>query len=253
MTWHYLDGTDQKGPVSDTDLAALAANGAIDRNTYVWHEGMTEWKPYGEISAPPAGGVAVAAPPTLAAAVPPAMPAGGVACAECGRVFAPSDVIRIGDNYICAECKPVFVQKLREGIAPGGHLRYVGFLIRGGSIILDGIILWIVILPLDMLLLRIMGTRAPILNFFINLSIGAVYYVFFLGKFGATPGKMANKIRVVNPDGSRISYGKAFGRYFASNYLSGMFTLCIGYLMAIWDSEKRALHDRICNTRVVRK
>jgi len=27
--------------------------------------------------------------------------------------------------------------------------------------------------------------------------------------------------------------------------------LGIGYLMAFWDDEKRALHDRVCKTRVV--
>jgi hypothetical protein len=30
------------------------------------------------------------------------------------------------------------------------------------------------------------------------------------------------------------------------------FTLTIGYIMAGIDEQKRALHDRICNTRVVR-
>jgi uncharacterized RDD family membrane protein YckC len=27
----------------------------------------------------------------------------------------------------------------------------------------------------------------------------------------------------------------------------------IGYIMAAFDDEKRALHDRICSTRVIRK
>jgi uncharacterized RDD family membrane protein YckC len=29
-------------------------------------------------------------------------------------------------------------------------------------------------------------------------------------------------------------------------------TLTIGYIMAAFDSQKRALHDRICDTRVIR-
>jgi uncharacterized RDD family membrane protein YckC len=29
------------------------------------------------------------------------------------------------------------------------------------------------------------------------------------------------------------------------------FILMIGYIMAAFDSEKRALHDRICETRVI--
>ena len=89
------------------------------------------------------------------------------------------------------------------------------------------------------------------LNTPVNLVIVVGYYTFLVGKYGATLGKMATKLRVVNPDGSPVGYGKACGRYFAQ-ILSGMICL-IGYLMVIWDPERRALHDRICATRVIRK
>ena len=72
-----------------------------------------------------------------------------------------------------------------------------------------------------------------------------------IGKYGATVGKMAMKIRVVTAEGQKVSYLRALGRYFAK-LLSGMI-LMIGYLMAAFDDEKRALHDRICNTRVISK
>src|SRR5262249_7630217 len=84
----------------------------------------------------------------------------------------------------------------------------------------------------------------------ISLVIGIVYEVGFLGRFGATPGKMACKIKVVTATGAPISYGRAFGRNFAK-ILSGLIFL-IGYIMAAFDSEKRALHDRICDTRVIK-
>jgi uncharacterized RDD family membrane protein YckC len=87
----------------------------------------------------------------------------------------------------------------------------------------------------------------------VGLAIGLSYYTFFVGKFGATPGKMATKLLIVNADGSKVSYAKAVGRYFAAEYLSGCFTLFIGYLMVLWDDERRALHDRICSTRVIKK
>ena len=74
--------------------------------------------------------------------------------------------------------------------------------------------------------------------------------MFFLGKFGATPGKMACKLKVVRPDGERISYARALGRHFAE-MLSGII-LYIGYIMAAFDEEKRTLHDRICDTRVIK-
>ena len=72
-----------------------------------------------------------------------------------------------------------------------------------------------------------------------------------IGKYGATLGKMACGIRVVRPDGSPVTYLRAFGRYWAK-FLSGIMLL-IGYIIAAFDAEKRALHDHICDTRVVYK
>jgi uncharacterized RDD family membrane protein YckC len=81
------------------------------------------------------------------------------------------------------------------------------------------------------------------------MCIGITYETVLIGKYGATLGKMACKIKVVTAEGGRVSYLLAFGRYFAK-ILSAMI-LMIGYLMAAFDDEKRALHDRICNTRVI--
>jgi uncharacterized RDD family membrane protein YckC len=84
----------------------------------------------------------------------------------------------------------------------------------------------------------------------LSLAVGLTYYCFFWVRYGATPGKMALGLKVVNPDGGPISAGQAVGRYF-SLILSGLI-LCIGFMMAGWDDQKRALHDRIAGTRVIR-
>jgi len=83
----------------------------------------------------------------------------------------------------------------------------------------------------------------------IQIGIAMAYEIVLIGKYGATLGKRACKIHVVTADGGKVSYGRAAGRYFAK-LLSG-FTCLIGYIIAFFDEEKRALHDRICNTRVV--
>jgi uncharacterized RDD family membrane protein YckC len=63
---------------------------------------------------------------------------------------------------------------------------------------------------------------------------------------------MACGIKVVNGDGSPVSYAKGAARVLG--YLvSGCPTLCIGFLMMLWDDQKRTLHDRMCDTRVIRK
>jgi uncharacterized RDD family membrane protein YckC len=55
---------------------------------------------------------------------------------------------------------------------------------------------------------------------------------------------------VVTPSGGKINYGLACGRFFAE--IASAMILYIGYIMVGFDEEKRALHDRICNTRVIR-
>jgi hypothetical protein len=57
--------------------------------------------------------------------VPGAAPAGSSApggetveavCGECGKIFRKEDMIPHGGVYICASCKPVFLQRVREGL-----------------------------------------------------------------------------------------------------------------------------------------
>jgi len=81
--------------------------------------------------------------------------------------------------------------------------------------------------------------------------IPASYDAWFVGKYAATPGKMVCKLKVILADGGRVGYPRAFGRHFAK-WISSMI-LFIGFIMAAFDDERRTLHDRICETRVVRK
>jgi uncharacterized RDD family membrane protein YckC len=80
--------------------------------------------------------------------------------------------------------------------------------------------------------------------------VAIAYACFFILRWDATPGKMALGLKLVRSDGERLSAGRIIGRYF-SEWLSAII-LCIGYIMVAFDEEKRALHDRICDTRVIR-
>ncbi len=77
----------------------------------------------------------------------------------------------------------------------------------------------------------------------------AAYFTLFTGLLGATPGKRAMKLRVVTEEGKVPGLWTALYRETVGRYLSGI--LCIGYIMAAADPRKRALHDMICDTRVV--
>lgn len=83
----------------------------------------------------------------------------------------------------------------------------------------------------------------------IGLLIGAVYHIGFWAATGQTLGKMAVGLRVVTENGEKPTVGVATVRY-VSYILSGII-LYIGFAMAAFDDQKRALHDRIAKTFVV--
>jgi uncharacterized RDD family membrane protein YckC len=258
MNWYYVEAGQQAGPVNDAQLAELVSSGKIASETMVWREGMANWQPYREVSP----GAAPIATPTLTMAAPATPTGEEAACAECGRIFHKQDMITYGTVKVCAACKPVFLQKLAEGAQlQTGEFRYAGFWIRFCAKFVDGLILGVVfIIPLFIIGFRqAFSGQPPTMRMqlvqlglqILYLLANMAYIIFFLGKYGATPGKMACKIHVVTADGGKISYGRATGRFFAE-LLSGI--VCyIGYIIAGFDQQKRALHDHICNTRVVYK
>jgi len=185
--------------------------------------------------------------------VPKTAMTGKSRCSECGMLLGEDELIRFGDALVCAKCKPLFVQKLREGVAVAGEMVYAGFWIRVGAKFIDGIVLSVVTLALGFAgnLVTSNVIASSILQNILSFVLSVGYVTYFLGAYSATPGKMACGLRVVRPDGEKISYGRACGRCFAE-FVSSLI-LGIGYLMVIFDEEKRALHDRICDTRVVKK
>jgi len=194
-------------------------------------------------------------------------------CAQCGQPASWDSFARFGDTLICPNCKDSYLQKLREGVAPVQPVfRYAGFWIRFIAALIDGIILGIAGSAIQLLLLgsafapfihmrpdappeealaaigAMMGTLA--LSMLINTALGSCYEAFFVSRAGATPGKMALGLKVVRPNGGPVSLGRAFGRYFGK-WLSSII-LGIGYIMAGFDPQKRAMHDMICDTRVIK-
>lgn len=258
MSWFYAEDGKQIGPVDDDKWASLISSGAVSADTLVWQNGMTDWVPFGTL--PAAKTSPTPAVDSSAAVATPVMAGGtSVECSECHRNFPAQDVVTIGHRPVCASCKPIVVQKLAEGVLPAGDLKYAGFWIRAGAKIIDFIILFVVAQGISMAVNLIAGARSDSQAALAmalglggaNLLVSAVYQAWFLGRFGATPGKMACGLKVIRTDGSSISYGRGAGRYFAE-IISAMI-IYIGYIMAAFDDEKRALHDRICDTRVVRK
>ncbi len=66
-----------------------------------------------------------------------------------------------------------------------------------------------------------------------------------------TLGKMALGLAVTDLDGSRISFGRATGRYFGR--IISSLIIGIGYIMAGFTDKKQALHDMMAGCLVIRK
>src|SRR5688572_11074286 len=120
MNWYYAAGGQQQGPVDDAQLDALFSSGQINADTLIWREGMANWLPFRQARS---GSPALGAPPIQPGAMPPGtgatLAADEVVCAECGKVFTKDNAIQYGTTWVCATCKPIFLQQLREGSAPG--------------------------------------------------------------------------------------------------------------------------------------
>jgi uncharacterized RDD family membrane protein YckC len=261
MKWYYADAGRQVGPVEDAQLDELVRSGAVRDDTLIWREGMANWQPHSAVRGPskPA--------PIPAAAVPIA--AETRFCSECGRPFPAHEMVTIGTATVCAQCKPLYLQRVREGGQPLGVRRYAGFWIRFVARVIDGIILavvgFVINLPIGMMLglsssriasgdvgaaalPAMLGTIG--LSLAVNLFLAAAYEIYFLSTRSATIGKLALGLKVIRADGGSLSTGQATGRFFAY-LLDAYFTLTIGFIIAGFDPEKRSLHDRICDTRVI--
>jgi uncharacterized RDD family membrane protein YckC len=248
-TWYYSQNNQRIGPVDDAEFRALVAEGKITADTLVWREGMPNWISYSQRErATPSAAVATAG----TGMVPPGT-VGAAPCVECGRTFPVDEMVSYEGRYICPQCKPIFFQKVKEGALVAGNLNYAGFWIRFLAYLLDVIILQVFLYLFGMILGMVLGgaDTVQLIATVVSFVLALGYEIFFIGKYGATPGKMALKLRVVRADGSPVGYGLAAGRYL-SKILSALILL-IGYIMAAFDEQKRALHDRICDTRVVRE
>lgn len=290
MNWFYAEGTQQKGPVSDQELAALVQQDVVKVETLLWREGLPDWQPLGRLR------------PDLA-------------------VVAGSPIL--GGTAVPEQSKDLIVQQLREGVlsevADPGAMLYVGFWWRFLAAFIDAIIIGVVqqVLQVGVMMVlgvgmagvdpsnpgagAVMGALAMVLIIGLVLVLNGFYYTWMIARYQATLGKLALGFKIVTADGGRVSTMRALGRWAVNGLLNTIILYTIGLIpvgivavigikgmggldklegnpalvgwivalfgsvfvgflvgafpwwMAGMDPEKRALHDRICATRVVRK
>jgi uncharacterized RDD family membrane protein YckC len=148
-----------------------------------------------------------------------------------------------------------------EGPSMAGDVA-AGVIRRVGAGIIDVTILGAIHAAVVYLTLRLCGLRPdewqilplpPLVAFLLLLSGG--YFVLFTAAGGQTIGKMAAGIRVINasedPDAPpRVAFGTAAIRTVAC--LGSVLAAGAGFLPVLLTADRRAFHDRVAETRVVR-
>lgn len=280
MEWYYVADGERVGPVSEEKIEHLVAAGEVRPDTLIWCAGMENWQTYAEVTGEEPPGPAIEPQTELqpeAAGVGAGAP-GGMAgpgqayCAECGALFHQNQMIPAEGTWVCARCKPSFTEKMARRETAAGQVAsagYAGFWTRFVARFLDWLIVGFLTIALFIVLLMTVGVGhrfsprdldidAELLTWLfafagnlLNAFVSMCYETYFIGRYAATPGKMALGLKVIRPDGSQITYLRALGRYFGTR-LSHII-LWIGFIIAAFDDEKRALHDYLCDTRVVYK
>jgi uncharacterized RDD family membrane protein YckC len=203
-----------------------------------------------------------------------------LACSQCGRAFAHSDLVQIAGTWVCADCKPAFLSRVMASGATGASplaWRYGGFWIRFGARFIDGLIFMVPIVIVAALFIpnlmragKFPGAPGSppnpallgfgFITFFLVLFVaGGFYEILMLKYHSGTLGKMACGLKVIRPDGSTLSWGVCVGRFFMWNvvtsgipYINTILMLVSSIMLGV-DNQKRALHDRVCDTRVIYK
>lgn len=143
---------------------------------------------------------------------------------------------------------------MNQSVAKAGFFpRLAAFLV---DLIIIGIILLFIEFPVaivemsfpDLFIFKPFIFKFTVFDIFYYV-IQLTYFTCFTAFAGTTIGKRLFNLVVVDEEGNKISFFKALFRESIGKYLSDI--LCLGYLMIFVDKENRALHDFICDTRVI--
>lgn len=131
------------------------------------------------------------------------------------------------------------------------------FALRCGALLIDYTLL-ACILAFSTVFARLLGggTRtaggaAETIGLLVALGAAIINFVLFAGVSGQTLGKWATGLRIERANGARLGIGRALLRHLIGYPLS-LLIFGIGFFLAAFDAQGRALHDRIAGTLVLR-
>ncbi|WMJ70660.1 RDD family protein [Stenotrophomonas sp. 24(2023)] len=253
--WYYAEGQQRHGPFPVEDIRQRFQRAQLSLDTLVWREGMPQWAALRQV-------VDELGLQTLASASTDAGNGidlrGDYTAIDNGTAPLPGTGALSSSPYSAPSSAAYAAQHVS-----GGEVVYAGFWKRVAAYLIDYVIVtvatWIVAVVVVLAVGGVASVAAgetagsvlaQIVNLLVTLALGVAYYAgFHASRGGATPGKMAIGIKVVRPDGERITFLRGVGRFFAT--IVSSLVLCIGYVMAAFTDRKQALHDMMCDTVVV--
>ncbi len=192
--WFYAQNDQQHGPFAEEELRRRFLRAELPKDTLVWSEGMAAWAPAERVEsltkAPP--------PPPPPQAPSLALPSGGGAA-----VALPN-----------AQLRAMAENATRQALQV--HRPWARF----GARVLDNLLFQsAIVLSLPAAWLPDPSQTLQVNLFYIGVSIISLFAwtfleAFFLATWGMTPGKWVYRLRILHPDGRRLSYGEALGRSF---------------------------------------
>jgi len=217
MDWYYIDsskpmGKRRNGPWSLRQMLGFAEQGAFAPETLVWRDGFEGWKPW--------------------------------------AVIEPD----VKGEFQVEAIKQVIEEKILPNLVVS-KANYAGFWVRLCALAID----WVVIQLIFVLLTPIHSfLDVPSINPQTSLSelmpamlfisgIILFYNSLMVKNYSGTLGKIALGLVVIRHDGKPMTWSCAFSRSFLSIFFFG-----ISHLLAAFDLEKRALHDVVADTRVLK-
>ena len=208
-------------------------------------------------------------------------------CLRCRVIVSKyqSYLASLGTRPTVVTREPTDMAGVVEGRVEWAEGSPAGFWVRGAALFVDGLafaaalfpFLFLVVLP-TMVAGRI-GRPDPALFLAVNMGYNLValvvytgYFIWMHGRWGQTLGKIATGVRVVRIDGEPIGYGRACIRvlipqlgtllqlgsvmmsasFQAASTVLVVIVLLVDYLMAAFRRDKRALHDLLAGTRVIK-
>ena len=150
-------------------------------------------------------------------------------------------------------------ERMRERIVVETRRRRVRapFSLRCGALLVDYTLV-VAIIAFATLFARTLGGSVSLtgeatlgIGYLLSLSVLLVNFLVLPVFTGTTVGKWATGLRIERQSGEPLGFGHATLRH-TLGYLVSLLTLGLGFLVAAFDPEGRALHDRIAGTIVVR-